>query len=71
MMLVCSIKVTLGKCIICQSKNIMHYIMLKTVQTLSSFTRVTTYKQCGTIMKASIFFTNWYSKLTTKWLSLL
>ena len=36
MMLVCSFKVTLGKRIVCERNNIMHYIMLKPVQTYNS-----------------------------------
>ena len=44
-MLVCSFKVTLGKLIVCQCNNIMHYIVLHTVQTSVTFNRVPLHKQ--------------------------
>ena len=46
MMLVCSFKVTLGKKIVCQTNNIMHYIVLYTVQTYVTYFRLPTIKQC-------------------------
>ena len=55
MIIVCSFKVTLGKRIVCESNNIMHYIMLKPVQTMSTFTRLTTYKQCLSYNESKIF----------------
>ena len=54
-MLVCSFKVTLGKRIVCQSNNIMHYIMLQTDKTKSALTRVTTYKQCLSYHESKFF----------------
>ena len=50
-MLVCSFKVTLGMLIVCQSNNIMHYIVLHTVQTKVIFYSVTSYRQCVTYHK--------------------
>ena len=41
MMLVCSLKVTLENLMICRSNNIMHYIVLQTVQTYVTFNSVT------------------------------
>ena len=44
-MLVCSFKVNLENLMICQSNNIMHYIVLQSVQTYVTFNSVTSYKQ--------------------------
>ena len=45
MTLVCSFKVTLENLMICQSNNIMHYIVLQSVQTYVTFNSVTSNKQ--------------------------
>ena len=45
-MLVCPFNVTLEKCIVCQSNNIMHYFVLQTVKIYVIFNRVTSHEQC-------------------------
>ena len=55
MMLVCSFKVTLENLMICQSNNIMHYIVLQSVQTYVTFNSVTSYKQCLSYHKSKFF----------------
>ena len=40
---------------ICQSNNIMHYIVLQTVQTYVTFNSVTSYKQCLSYHESKIF----------------
>ena len=45
-MLLCSFKVTLGKRIVCQTHYITHYLMLQTVSTKATFSKMKTYKQC-------------------------
>ena len=54
-MLVCSFKVTLEKRMICQSNNIMHYIVLQSVQTYDIFNSVTSYKQCLSYHESKFF----------------
>ena len=56
MMLVCLFNVTLGKGMICQSNNLMHYIVLQTVHTLVTFNRVTSHKQCLSYIESKFFF---------------
>ena len=45
-MFVCWFEVTLEKLMICQSNNIMHYIVLETFHTLVTLHRVTSHEQC-------------------------
>ena len=40
---------------ICQSNNIMHYIVLQTVQTYVTFNSVTSYKQCLSYHESKFF----------------
>ena len=54
-MLVCSFKVILGKLIVCQSNNIMHYIVLHTVQTWVTFNRLTLFTQCLSYHESKLF----------------
>ena len=44
-----------GNLIVSESNNIMHYIMFITVPTQSTFTRVTTYKQCLSYHESKFF----------------
>ena len=54
-MLVCSFKVTLENLMICQSNNIMHYIVLQSVQTYVTFNSVTSYKRCLSYHESKFF----------------
>ena len=58
MILFCSINVTLAMVTLCRNNNIMHHIVLQTVQTYVRFNSVTSYKQCISYHKARSFLTN-------------
>ena len=54
-MLVCSFKVILRKLIVCQSNNIMHYIVLHTVQANVTFNTITLFTQCLSYHESKLF----------------
>ena len=55
MLLVCAFKGSMGKLTFCENSNIMHYIVLQTVQIYVTFYRETSHKQCLRYHKSKFF----------------